>query len=328
MTSRCMYNIDMISSLNEVDPKYKIVELGCGSFGTVYKAKLLKTKQIVAVKELDLSSMDKHELQLLNNEIEILKDVNHSGCNKYVVCYHGFVKHNNFGYIFMEYIDGKDLDKFVFSFKYKDDEKFKFIYNLTSKLLKGLKYIHDSEIIHGDIKPPNIIVRFVDGEYIPTYVDFGLSCKNPIVSCYGVKGSPYYMDPVLLQKKILTEKGDVWSLGVTILDLVNVQVWPDTLPNPESLYKYIMYNQPNIQIYDVSLYNGYNFDKIPKMYNMYGVGKIPKSDSYGSKLQSIINVMVVKDINKRWNVDMILKTFFPSPHLSPIRKLYNKIKKL
>lgn len=87
-------------------------------------------------------------------------------------------------------------------------------------MLQALDYISTEGIIHRDVKPENILYEIVDDHYIFQLADFGL-CNDVGVAATEGKGSPLYMAPEVFHfREVLTHKVDMWSLFVTLLDMI------------------------------------------------------------------------------------------------------------
>jgi serine/threonine protein kinase len=83
----------------------------------------------------------------------------------------------------------------------------------------GLEYLHASNIVHRDIKPDNILVG-ADGAAMLT--DFGLS-EQVVESVTTRAGTPHHMAPEVVKRESTTIASDVWSFGVTVIDLFDGQ---------------------------------------------------------------------------------------------------------
>lgn len=88
------------------------------------------------------------------------------------------------------------------------------------KILLGVHHIHESNIIHRDLKLENIFLKFKkngDREVVDEVkiVDFGFGIKSD-KNVKGLMGTPNYMPPEALKKMPYNQKFDVWSLGVIL----------------------------------------------------------------------------------------------------------------
>ncbi|MFH1655773.1 MAG: serine/threonine-protein kinase [Candidatus Omnitrophota bacterium] len=105
-------------------------------------------------------------------------------------------------------------------FKFWDQSYFQFVATIGSEIADALSYSHQNGIFHGDLKPSNILIT---NEGIPVIVDFGLS-KNikKIASSKSTEftGTLVYAAPEQIRDNTLNEKTDIWSLGVTLYELL------------------------------------------------------------------------------------------------------------
>jgi len=126
--------------------------IGRGANSVVYKGLNNRNGKLIAVKEIDLSNKKytSEEMAELNNEIDILKTLNHENIVKYL----GVEKNGNYLYLFSEFISGGSLELMLKSFHFMES----LVHSHTIQLLKGLKYLHDHEILHSDVKVGNILV--------------------------------------------------------------------------------------------------------------------------------------------------------------------------
>jgi serine/threonine protein kinase len=124
----------------------------------------------------------------LQYEIDVMKTLHH----KHIVRYLGTMMRERVFFIFMEFVPGGSIAKLLEKFGPFEEPTIK---NYTRQILKGLKYLHDNDIIHRDIKGANILVH---ENGIVKLGDFGASIRiTPIVSFDrdGIRGTPFFMAP-------------------------------------------------------------------------------------------------------------------------------------
>lgn len=217
--------------------------VGKGGFGELYVG-TYGGKQ-VAVKIL--KKMTKKDDYV--KEVEAFKKITNSGknCHPNVVCYidsgafrvkYADGKETTKDIIIMEYIDGKDLDKYIIekvqsgSPPTVDEMK-----NIFLQALDGMKYLHDNGIAHRDLKDENIMI---DKNGVVKIIDFGLSCivNNKLLPCNNYRGTtlthayPYLYRELVKQpvEGLLQDErydplssfkkwgiSDIWALGITFM---------------------------------------------------------------------------------------------------------------
>ena len=197
--------------------KYEVIgEIGKGSFGSISKIIRKNDKQVLIWKELKYEGIPDKEKQLIANEINLLREMNHPN----IVKQYGTINdyNNSKLYIIMEYCDGGDLGKLILKNKLSKkliDEKL--IWEAFIQTLRALDYIHNKKkILHRDIKPSNI---FYDKEFNFKLGDFGLSKRFYNEYSNTFIGTPLYMSPEVLEMKPYNVKSDIWALGCTLYEL-------------------------------------------------------------------------------------------------------------
>ena len=209
--------------INEIDKtpetKYKIIKnIGNGSYGSVFLAYNIYTKEKVAIKKIYKSSEMLLSDGLLINEIEILKSLNHPDIVKIIEFYGTEEAY----YIVNEYCSGGELyDKAI---NYLSETQISVIFK---QILSGLSYLHSKNIVHRDLKLENILIS--DKEYVENtgeeyydikIIDFGNAriFENTITNS-SIVGSSYYIAPeVFIQK--YNKECDLWSAGVILYMLI------------------------------------------------------------------------------------------------------------
>lgn len=186
-------------------------EIGHGSFGAVYYARVNCTNEVVAIKKMSYGGKQSLEKwQDILKEIRFLRKLTHPNCISYQGCY----LKEQFVWLVMEYCLGSASDIIeVHKAPLLEEE----ISAICAGCLAGLSYLHLQSRIHRDIKAGNILLT--DGGCIKL-ADFGsASIASPANSFVG---TPYWMAPeviLAMDEGQYEGKVDVWSLGITCIEL-------------------------------------------------------------------------------------------------------------
>ena len=186
-------------------------EIGKSALGGVYSAINEFTDEKVAIKIIskDTLQYNKTELTLINNEITILKLLNHKNIIK---LYEVFETQTNI-YIVTELYTGKELFHYIYNKKILNEYEALTIFH---QLIDAMVYLHEMNIVHRDIKPENILF---DSYGNVKLIDFGYSCyySNSDKTLNEDIGTPSYACPEM-HKGIWyhPEQADLWSCGIVL----------------------------------------------------------------------------------------------------------------
>ncbi|PNY25094.1 Dual specificity protein kinase FUZ7 [Tolypocladium capitatum] len=185
-------------------------ELGSGNGGTVSKVKHLNTGTVMARKVIHVEA-NKEMRKRIVRELQIMH-----GCNSdFIVKFYGaFLNSNNDVIMCMEYMDVGSLDRVSRVF---GPIRVDVLGKIAEATLGGLTYLYSKHhIMHRDIKPSNILVNSRGSIKL---CDFGVSGEliNSIADTF--VGTSTYMAPERIQGEKYTVKSDVWSFGLSIMEL-------------------------------------------------------------------------------------------------------------
>lgn len=208
--------------------------LGKGAFGSVYRALNWGTGETVAVKQIKLADLPKTELRVIMQEIDLLKNLDHPN----IVKYQGFVKTPETLNIILEYCENGSLHSISKNFG-RFPENLVALY--MSQVLQGLVYLHEQGVIHRDIKGANILTT---KQGLVKLADFGVASRATGLHESSVVGTPYWMAPEVIELTGATTASDIWSLGCTVIELLDGKPPYHTLPPMPALFRIVNDDHP------------------------------------------------------------------------------------
>ncbi|XP_009148405.1 putative proline-rich receptor-like protein kinase PERK11 [Brassica rapa] len=220
-TSKIPFTFEELSEITEGFSKRFVI--GEGGFGCVFKGILSEGKPI-AIKQL--KSISAEGYREFKAEVEIISRVHHRHlvslvgyciCEQHRFLIYEFVPNNTLDY----HLHGKDLPVLEWTRRVK----------IAIGAAKGLAYLHEDchpKIIHRDIKSSNILL---DDEFEAQVADFGLARLNDTAQSHistRVMGTFGYLAPEYASSGKLTDRSDVFSFGVVLLELITGRKPVDT----------------------------------------------------------------------------------------------------
>ena len=256
---------------NLIQSKYKIIEkIGNGVHGITYKVFNIINNKIYAIKQIRLN--DDKDIEILNNESTILSKFQ----NENIVKYYESFDENKYFNLVMEYCQGIDLKKYID--KNREENKRidpNSLFNYIIDICNGLKEIHSKNIIHGDIRPENLILTENNKIKI---CSFGIEKK--LDSFLKTPDNDInYTAPEILSENKITYKADIWSLGCIIYELC-------------TLRNCFGENSANFDLKN-NILNGEYIPLDEELNNYYG-------------LNDLIKILLNKDYKRRLNAEEIL----------------------
>jgi len=198
--------------------KFKDV-IGTGSFKKVYLAYDTSNGIEVIWNDIDISKLSEYSVKRISLEIDILKSCD--DCEYIIKFYDHWKDEKNNKMIFItERATSGNLKEFILRVK---KIKLKVIKKWCKQILTGIKYLHDNNIIHRDIKCDNIFINGHTGNVL--IGDFGLARKicNIDKKTHTILGTPEFMAPEIY-KEHYDKKIDVYSFGMCLFELVTKEI--------------------------------------------------------------------------------------------------------
>ncbi len=199
--------------------RYQLIErIGGGGMAIVYKAKCLLLNRYVAVKILRSEFTDDEEfVKRFRVEAQAAASLNHPN----IVSIYDVGKQDDSQYIVMEFIDGITLKDYI---NEKGVLPWRESIGIAVQICSALEQAHKNHIVHRDIKPHNIMIT---SEGIAKVTDFGIAravTSATITMVGSTIGSVHYFSPEQARGSFTDEKSDLYSLGVTIYEMVTGRV--------------------------------------------------------------------------------------------------------
>jgi len=195
--------------------RYELLKkIGGGGMALVYKAKCQLLNRFVAVKILRPEFTNDDEfVKRFKIEAQSAASLSHPN----IVSIYDVGHEGSIHYIIMEYIDGITLKDYIIQ---KGALNWKEAIDITVQICSAIEHAHRNHIVHRDIKPHNIMIT---NEHIAKVTDFGIAravSSSTITMVGSTIGSVHYFSPEQARGGYTDEKSDLYSIGITLYEMV------------------------------------------------------------------------------------------------------------
>ena len=201
-----------------------------GGFGRTYMGEHIWTKAPVCIKHCANVSPQYHAILIA--EAKAIWDLHHHG----IPIMRTLVKLDDGSIaLIMSYIPGPTLEEVVTKVKTSKYQKLEpeTVCWITERVINVLRFLHSERVVHGDVKPQNIIIQPENHRII--LVDYGLAAVNPSKTSSAKGYTPYFAPPEQISGLPLIPQSDFYALGMTMIyafgGMVDKKKIPDDVPN-------------------------------------------------------------------------------------------------
>ncbi|XGW06617.1 hypothetical protein V3C99_016722 [Haemonchus contortus] len=200
------------SVVDRSDPRADLADfkvVGEGSTGTVLAAYKVSSKQIVAVKRMNLRKQQRREL--LFNEVSIMRDYQHANI---VRMFSSHIVGDEL-WVVMEYMEGGSLTDIVTQTRMTEPQ----IATVALQVLRALEFLHSRRVIHRDIKSDSILLK-ADGTVKISDFGFCGQLSEEFPRRRSLVGTPYWTAAEVIARQPYDTGADIWSFGIMLIEMV------------------------------------------------------------------------------------------------------------
>lgn len=215
--------------MRKIGPNIEVVEpLNQGGTAKIYLGVNTWSGKLVAIKELKVDFFkDEYIRQKFREEANQYLYLAHPN----IVNLIDFIDLKTSQFLVMEYVDGQNL--FEYQNNVTGPMPVSMAALLVSEVCNALQYAHNKDVVHLDIKPANIMLSKQNEIKV---LDFGISRDTKMKNIEKLMGSPSYMSPEQIDESNLDHRTDIYSLGITLFELITGKLPFDYAKSREQLF--------------------------------------------------------------------------------------------
>lgn len=204
--------------MTDINNRYQLLDqLGEGGMGRVYlvQDQVLDNREL-ALKTLRREKMSSSRLRSFQDEFRILSSFSHPHIEEvydYGEIHDGPEEDLNQFFFTSKYYEGSEIDNVL------DEDDWEQLYGYIVQICRGLQFLHSRGLVHYDVKPGNLLVT-QEHESKVKLIDFGLASRKKTEEGESISGTVPYIAPEVIQRDSVDGRVDLYSLGVTLHELV------------------------------------------------------------------------------------------------------------
>ena len=237
-----------ITFTNDIKDYQLLYMIGQGATANVFMGKYTKMDVLIAIKQINIERFERHHIDEVRNEIQIMSICRHPNL---LPIHKSFINTSHLWIITPIQNGGSCLDLLKLQFPSGIDEVS--CATIMRQVLQGLMYLHNNDLIHRDIKCANMLICRDTG--LVQLSDFGVS---KTLMDYGRKknrktfvGTPAWMAPELMEEREYNEKADMWSFGITLIELATGKAPYSHFPPLKAILMTLKNPSPTLEIDEI-----------------------------------------------------------------------------
>jgi len=227
-----------------LDDRYELVEqIGKGGFGQVFLGRQTTVERDVAVKVISPTLLnDEEAAKRFEREARLSGSLSHPNIVQTIAFGH---TSDGLYYLVMEYVKGRTLKELI-----AEERRFEVprAIRIAAQISDALEAAHKSDIIHRDLKPSNVMLMDDVAADFVKILDYGLAKslgeQSAITRHNSIFGSPAYMPPEMVLNRSFDRRGDMYSLGVVLYEMLTGTTPFASSDNPFDLMRAHVYEEP------------------------------------------------------------------------------------